>query len=284
MNRDPNPQVYRDGRGDSGGEIDACRLCGGALHFKFESRILAKYDIGYFQCNACNSLQTERPYWLGEAYSGNTLNLDTGAAQRNMNNLVACLILHKLYDIKHVIDFGGRDGYLCRLLRDYGINCFVVDRYSNPFYAQGFTRPDFETPDLVTAFEVIEHFENPLAQIDELFAGEPRLVLLSTEFYHGQDQTWPYLVPSSGQHVFFYSPAAINFIANRYQYYAVSMGGSILFEKNQGQPCNNILFCQQLFQGWLFQAVKAYLIMQPTPGIAADYMALSQAHFRLTNS
>src|SRR5690349_10770988 len=132
-----------------------CRLCDGTIELQFRLQVLGQFDVGYFRCQRCHSLQTERPYWLEQAYRANNLsNLDTGAAQRNLHNLAACWSIAKLLRLRNVLDVGGGDGLLCRLLRDYELNCFVRDKYASPTYAQGFDEPDFAQPDMIVAFEV----------------------------------------------------------------------------------------------------------------------------------
>ncbi|OYW37190.1 MAG: hypothetical protein B7Z45_05635, partial [Azorhizobium sp. 12-66-6] len=117
---------------------------------------------------------------------------------------------------KNVVDIGGGDGLLCRLLRDYGINGFVKDKYAKPLYAQGYSEPDFAVPDLVTAFEVFEHFENPMRDIDEIFENRPKVVFISTGTYKNQMPGWWYFSVDSGQHIFFYSKEAFEHIARKY--------------------------------------------------------------------
>ena len=45
-----------------------CRLCSSETAFQFRKTILQKYDIAYYECAGCGSLQTEVPYWLDEAW------------------------------------------------------------------------------------------------------------------------------------------------------------------------------------------------------------------------
>ena len=104
-------------------------------------------------------MQTERPYWMQEAYSTNLSILDTGAGQRNLLNLAATYAVCGLLRANNVIDFGGGDGLLCRLLRDYEVNCFVSDKYAAATYARAFVTPDFDRPDILLAFEVFEHLK-----------------------------------------------------------------------------------------------------------------------------
>ena len=98
-----------------------CHLCGSAMAPQFKAEILSKYDVGYFRCDGCGSLQTEPPHWLGEAYASNLGDRDCGAAQRNLSNFAVCLALAKIWGVRNAIDHGGGDGLLTRMLRDYGI-------------------------------------------------------------------------------------------------------------------------------------------------------------------
>ena len=59
-------------------EPDICRLCGGPAQRRFSRIILGVHDVAYFQCVACHSLQTQKPYWLESAYQHNLAQLDTG--------------------------------------------------------------------------------------------------------------------------------------------------------------------------------------------------------------
>lgn len=246
-----------------------CRLCNGDLIRLFDLRILKQYKVWFFKCSHCESLQTETPYWLNEAYEDNNLsNLDTGAAQRNIHNLAACFAICRLFNINNVIDIGGGDGLLCRMLRDYSINCYVKDKYASPAYAQGFTDPNFSKPDLVISFEVIEHFANPATDLSSLFDYEPRHLLLSTAIYSKQGKDWWYLSPESGQHIFFYSKKALKIIANKYNYTLVISGGFILFSKKISTFKKVISFF--ILSKVVCRLIRSFVVLLPTPGISKD--------------
>lgn len=206
-----------------------CRLCGGTTETRFRGRVLGRHDIDYRACDSCGSLQTEPPYWLAEAYGSNLADLDTGAAQRCFVNLGASHAVARLFGLTTVIDVGGGDGLHCRLLRDHGLDAVVRDAHARPTYAQGFDKAHFGVPDLVTCFEVMEHFANPAADLEQVFGLGAAAVLASTERWRGQGPDWWYLAPASGQHVFFYSDAAIAGIAARFGYELVGRGGYLLF-------------------------------------------------------
>lgn len=251
-----------------------CRLCSGQLLLKFNSRILCKYDIKYFECMTCRSLQTEHPFWIDEAYSHNLSNLDTGAVQRNLQNLSACFIVSKLFGLTNAIDFGGGDGFLCRLLRDYRINCFVQDKYATPTYAQGFSNPDFSKPDLVTAFEVIEHFTNPSADLNNIFNLNPSCLLISTSIYSKQKSDWWYLSNESGQHVFFYSVDSILLIAKKYEYESLISGGYILFVKSSLMTSIKRFMASIFLKRAIVRLIRAFILILPARGVWLDHLSI----------
>lgn len=252
-------------------ENDKCRLCSGALSFRFKLMVLAKYDIGYYECASCGSLQTEYPYWLDEAYvNGSLSRFDTGAGQRSINNFTASYIVSKLYKAKVVYDVGGGDGLLCRLLRDYEINCFVKDKYARSTYAQSYIRHNLTAPDLILGFEVLEHFAKPSLDLDELFGAGAEALLLSTSIYSNADQDWWYLAPESGQHVFFYSEKALRFIAEKYRYSFVLSGSFILFFRNESNAKSNLI--KMLLGSRTMRFIKGWLVTRPAKGVWKDYL------------
>jgi hypothetical protein len=250
-----------------------CRLCNGHLKSKFTTRILRKYDIDYLECQNCRSLQTEHPFWINEAYEHNLSNLDTGVAQRNLQNLSASFIVSKLFGLNNVIDFGGGDGFLCRLLRDYGINCYVMDKYANPNYAQGFINPNFNEPGLLTAFEVIEHFTNPRTDLNNIFLLNPDCLLVSTSIYSKQQSDWWYLSTESGQHVFFYSIESINLIARIYEYDSLISGGYILFIKKKLMSPRKKLMAKIFLKRGIVRLVRALILIMPARGVWLDHLS-----------
>lgn len=251
--------------------LEVCRLCEGPLSAAFTKTVLGKHEVGYFTCAKCGSLQTEPPFWLDECYRGEIpTNTDTGKAQRNINNLVACYAISKLFGLKNIIDIGGGDGLLCRMLRDYGFNCYVTDKYADPTYALGFTEPDFSVPDLVIGFEVLEHLPNPATDLDDIFGQRPRALLLTTAIYSNQSDDWWYLVPEAGQHVFFYSHNAMQDIAKRYGYSVIISGGYLLFIEDCSSYMRSLV--SLILKGRFLRLLKPFVVLLPTPGVQADHI------------
>lgn len=250
----------------------SCRLCSGSLATRFKLTILEKFPIQYYQCEQRYSLQTEPAYWLTEAYSQNLSNLDTGAIQRNWHNFYVVYILCHIFKLKNLVDLGGGDGLLCRSLRDYEINCYVQDDYASPTYAQGFTEPDFETPDLVLAFEVWEHLANPTLDMDKFFGKNPKMLIVTTAIYKNQDADWWYLTPESGQHIFFYSRQALENIAKQRGYELHIVENFILFIRKDYTSTLKLNLFKRCLRGKLYCYLKYKIMRRPATGVWKDYL------------
>lgn len=247
-----------------------CRLCGGKIEHKFFDILLQKYKVDFFECQECHSLQTESPYWLDEAYTFNLSILDTGAVQRNLQNFAYCLLFSKIFNIRRGLDYGSSDGLLCRFLRDHGVDFYAYDKYSKPIYAQGFTTPP-GSPDLVTAFEVLEHFSNPAVDFEDLIRFEAKYILFSTEIYTGQRNDWWYLAKETGQHVFFYSPNALERLAKRARKKAIKIGANFLFYDPSVPRIDEMLIqAQSILSGWVFETLKPHVLALPGTGVGRD--------------
>jgi len=252
---------------------EACRLCEGHLVPKFSGIVLHKYEVRYFECDQCGSLQTEVPYWLDDAYGSNLSSLDTGAVQRNLQNLAAAYLISRLFRVRDALDFGGGDGFLCRLLRDYNVNCYVKDKYVVPTYSQGFSEPDFAAPNLVLAFEVLEHFATPARELQDLFQWQPKVLLASTAVYSRQRADWWYLASESGQHVFFYSEKAVRMIAERFGYSSLLSGGFLLFVRKPEHSAFKSFLARILLSRVVCRLLRGLILIMPAPGVWRDHLS-----------
>ena len=210
-----------------------CRLCGGFAKFSFSQKILNKYQISYFICDECGSLQTEDPFWLDEAYDPFNERFDTGQLIRSINNaaFLSTLISYLQLENKLVVDYGCGSGLFTRLLRDIGLNAWGFDSYSAPRLALGFQKTSLEGAEIINLCEVAEHFENPAKSFDELFANQPELLVVQTGIFENVDPDWFYLALDHGQHIFFYSHKSIEYLARRHNMAATFLGGYIVFFK-----------------------------------------------------
>jgi hypothetical protein len=255
--------------------VAACRLCGGRLAQRFRRTVLRRLDVAYLQCAGCGSLQTQEPTWLAQAYEeGNLAQIDAGGAQRSLFNAAAASLVARVFGLRDALDVGGGDGLLCRLLRDQGLNAYVRDPHAAATYARGFTQPDFTRPDLLTAFEVVEHFAEPRRDLEQLFAGRPRYLLLTTQLYESQDEHWWYLVPETGQHVFFYSRRAMEWIGTRFDYRVRICPGYILLAHRTEASGARQAMVQALLRGAFLRLVLAAMFLRPARGAWNDLQRL----------
>jgi hypothetical protein len=252
-----------------------CRLCSGISKFKFEQLLMNVKVVKYFECVQCGCLQTEAPDWLELAYAENLAAADTGAGQRTLRNLVLTYFVSKILHVENILDVGGGDGLLCRFLRDYGLNCFVNDKYSKPIYAQDFTEPNFKCPSLLLAFEVVEHFSEPYLELTKIFEKDSDFYLFSTGIYNKQNKDWWYLTPQTGQHVFFYSYRGLDWIASKFIYKSIKVGNLVFFYKKQKMNYFQFFFVWMLMHRGVTWVLRSVLVMLPTFGVQRDHELVS---------
>jgi hypothetical protein len=198
-----------------------CLICQNKSNFLFKGNILNKYDVSYFQCGFCNFIQTEKPYWLNEAYKEAISSLDFGVVQRNnFFSGVTEQLIKKYFDNNgKFLDYGGGYGLFSRLMRDKEFDFYNYDLYCQNIFARDFAISDLSAEinfEMITAFEVFEHLLNPLETIKTLFKYSDS-VLFSTDLVPekalNKTGDWWYFVPESGQHISFFSIKSLEIIA-----------------------------------------------------------------------
>ena len=199
----------------AGSQFDSCRICGSTARHVFSLPVL-KRDVGYFECPTCGYLQTQQPDWLTEAYAHPIKDVDTGIMIRNGDNLRRVgMTLFALGRLRgRVIDHAAGFGILVRLLRDAGVDARWSDKYCENLLARGF-EADGGPYDLLTAFEVLEHFVDPLAELQAMLETAPT-VMLSTELITQREtppRDWWYLGPEHGQHIGFFRVSTLQWMA-----------------------------------------------------------------------
>jgi hypothetical protein len=254
----------------------SCRLCGAPTRAAFRARLLS-HEIQYYSCGGCGSLQTERPYWLEEAYEAAARStLDTGAANRILDCCALTVAVRRLFGCRgKVLDFAGGEGLLCRLLRDLGIDAYTQDKYATVTFGKGFTAELDRSFETVTAFEVFEHFVDPAAEFAPLFDAGPKVILATTQLYTGQGPGWRYLSPETGQHVFFYAEGAVRAVARHAGYEAFIASNFLLFSREPISRVQRSLLARLTPR--VLRGVRAYLQLVGRPGIERDFRSAQQA-------
>jgi 2-polyprenyl-3-methyl-5-hydroxy-6-metoxy-1,4-benzoquinol methylase len=208
-----------------------CSICDSLMNLDFSSLLMRKYQVNYYKCDCCGLLQTEKPYWLDEAYSRPIANEDTGIVLRNISNSIKiAVIIFFLFDRKlRYVDVAGGYGLFTRLMRDIGFNFFWDDKYCKNIFSEGFEFTDSKIDvEGVTSFEVIEHIYDPVQFIKETFQQfNSRTFIFSTEVYRGETPSlnWDYYAFNSGQHISFYKIDTLKEVANKLGLYFYSSHG-----------------------------------------------------------
>ena len=196
--------------------VRPCRVCAANARPIFSGTVLGR-SVEYQECDACGYVQTESPTWLEQAYGTAIGAADTGILQRNRRTariVVRMLAMLGLLQGR-VIDSAGGYGLLVRMLRDLGVDARWEDRYCDNLVARGFEAGVDAPADLLTAFEVMEHMVEPLAEMRRLCTRAPH-VLVSTSLIPEPTPAlaaWWYYAPAGGQHIGFFRVRTLQYIA-----------------------------------------------------------------------
>ncbi len=207
-----------------------CKICSGTTNKIFSEEILKTYPADYYQCENCDFIQVNNPTWLEEAYSNTITLLDIGMIYRNLilEKKTELIIDTCFHDAEKFLDYGGGYGMFVRLMRDKGYNFYRQDKYTENIFCKFFDLEDSGTDrfDLLTAFELFEHFENPMEEIKKMFEYSDN-ILFSTELAPKDNiKNWWYIAPETGQHLSFYTEKSLQYVAQKFNvnYYKINNG------------------------------------------------------------
>lgn len=221
-----------------------CKICQNEMRALAQARVLNKYDVSYYRCPGCGFTQTEEPYWLDEAYSDAITRSDIGLVGRNIAlSRVTKAVVTIFFDPgARFVDFGAGYGLLVRMLRDQGLNSYWHDKFCDNLFAKGFEAhlEQNDRYELLTAFEVLEHLTNPIAEIEQMLRYAPS-ILFTTQVMPATNPApgeWWYYGLEHGQHVAIYSLESLRWIARRFNCRLYSNGSFIhlLTTKRLPQP------------------------------------------------
>jgi hypothetical protein len=223
-----------------------CKACGSHSEHFSNAVLLKKFDVKYYRCGNCGFVQTEEPHWLSAAYSSAISGLDAGLLSRNLFLSKVTKAVIDLFFDKHgrFLDYGGGYGIFVRMMRDKGFDFYRYDKYCQNLFAKYFDigLDSLMSCELVTAFEVFEHFENPSDDIKDLLRHSSN-ILFSTELFPAslpKPGKWGYYGLDHGQHISFYTKKSLEEIAQRHGLNLVTDGQSVHMFTKKRLP--NVLF------------------------------------------
>ncbi len=216
-----------------------CKVCDSKMNLIFEKKVLQKYNSGYYRCTQCDFVQTDNPIWLEEAYQSAITALDIGLLSRNVKLVkeIKNIIDNYFPKSKIYLDYAGGYGVFARLMRDAGYNFYRQDDYCANIFTPYFdiTDTSIKKFDIVTSFEVLEHFNDPINEIEKVLSYADTAIfsteigpLSNTEF-----ENWWYLTVETGQHIAFYSQKSMQLIADKFNKNYYCRGGNIHIFTNQ---------------------------------------------------
>jgi hypothetical protein len=197
-----------------------CRICTADSTHAFSHEILGRHMCAYFFCEGCGFLQTEKPHWLGEAYSSAIGQADTGIIGRNIrvSRILSPLLMFLFGRNKKYLDIAGGYGILTRLMRDKGFDYYWSDKYCRNLFANGFEAEEKASYAALSAFEVLEHIADPVDFLsDALRRSGTRTIVLSTVLFEDRPPppSWWYYAFEGGQHISFYQIRTLQVIAGK---------------------------------------------------------------------
>lgn len=212
-----------------------CNICGGNASKIFDALVLGKYTSGYHQCKKCGFIQTDKPYWLKEAYASAISSLDVGLIYRNLDfsNIIPSVL--DLFSGKEdsYIDYGGGYGIFVRIMRDKGYDFYLDDIYAENLFAKYFELKNHKGNAkfaALTAFEVFEHLEDPVSELKKMFELSDT-VIFSTELQpqssFSNSGDWWYFVPEIGQHISFYNLKSLEVLSQQFNCRLHSNGSNL---------------------------------------------------------
>lgn len=225
-----------------------CKICKHKAEELFQTLVLQKYQVKYYQCPKCEFIQTEEPYWLKEAYESVITNLDIGLVGRNIHysGKIADLIERNFNPNARFLDYGGGYGMFVRLMRDLGFDYYRYDIYCENLFAKHFDYSDLaegQQFEVLTAFEVFEHLVDPIEEIKKMLSFSDNIVF-STELQPSAKvtpETWWYFVPETGQHIALYSKKSLQYIADYFQLFQQSHGNLHMLTVNKNAKLNEVV-------------------------------------------
>lgn len=209
----------------------SCKICGENIESFSRALLMEKYDVEYFQCRSCGFICTEEPYWLEESYSTAITKSDLGLVNRNihLSKIAKSLITFFFNRNGRFLDYAGGYGLFVRLMRDLGFDFRWNDKYCQNIFAFHFESYEEDNLyEILTAFEVLEHLNDPINELDHMLRFS-RNILFTTVLVPEPSPKpceWWYYGLGHGQHISFFTYQTLEIMARKFSLNLVSDGKS----------------------------------------------------------
>ena len=99
-----------------------------------------------------------------------------------------------------------------------GLDFYWNDPYADNLFSIGFEMDQDGKYEAITSFESFEHFVNPCDDFEKMISKSKNVLITTTlrQECAVPDKDWWYYGKDHGQHVSFYSPKTLKFLADKY--------------------------------------------------------------------
>ena len=201
--------------------IIKCKICGSPTKELHDKQIKVTYDV----CPKCDFISKQNSYHLtleDEKKRYDTHNNDThdGGYINYFKNFIN-LHVRPLKNVKNILDFGsGPYPMLKILLQKYNYNVTIFD----PFYHQDLSYKSKQY-DLITSTEVIEHFVDPIKEIEtmlEVLKPQGYLALMTNFRTMDLDSFLNWWYKRDNTHISFYNQKTFDYLKQKYNLKEIS--------------------------------------------------------------
>lgn len=209
----------------------SCPVCDAPMTEFDTALVLEKYETLYHRCPDCGLVAARDTPWLEEAYESAIHDEDAGLLRRarRYQRLAGAVIgLERLKKGKF-LDWAGGYGVFTQLMREKGFDFWQFDPYAKPVFARGFIDESDAPYDVITAFEVLEHLQDPRNELAGLAKRTDRF-MFTTETLPSDPppkiDAWWYYMPQVGQHITFHTTDSLGRLAKALGYEYVTNGSN----------------------------------------------------------
>lgn len=207
-----------------------CPICRSGTQAWASGTVLGDQPVEYARCSGCGAALAQDVTWLDRAYAAPIAATDVGLLDRCLVlSHVTAALLNALGTTQGTfLDWAGGYGALARLMRDRGYDFYDYDPmaanvFAGPHRLDTIAEQRFSA---VTAYEVLEHLTDPVAQLTEVAASTETMIVTTQVLPHPPPKpgSWDYYSLETGQHVTFYTPDALEHLGQRLGYDHVVTG------------------------------------------------------------